>query len=802
MKKTMQKVLAAALAAAAFGVHAGLDLAANGKTGYTIIYSEKEKEAASELKEHLDAITGADFAMRPERAGEIVSGPVIYVGRTGFSEKKKINADKMKREEWFVKNYGRDLVITGGIPRGTLFGVYELLEKKLGCRWLAFDTSIIPKQKVLKLGDVELKGEPSFASRELYDDYHKSATRGPVVRDQSLKFRKRIRSSLNYGTYYAQWADRSLQYYSTETWYYFVNPSKYFSTHPEYFSMNAEGKRYCGWLVAPNKFGGAWQGSNLCVTNPEVVDIVWEKLQEYIAKDRQNRPKEKWPFKYPISQMDRASFICLCPECKKITEREGSESGLLIHFLNQIGERLEKKYPELIIIASAYVSTRFAPKHIKPRKNVMLHWTNLYTVNDCYRPITSKFNAGQLAEYEAWIKRGIPLNLYEYWNMGGGYFDPLRVETCIDAIIVNIPFFYKNGCRSYFAEFGTDYDRQYAQNFAHLQCYVAYQLLKDVYQDPEKLIREFMKGYYGPAEKPMSEFLKILREAVKNESSHMHAYERQRPYCTEAFMRKVWSLLEEARSLTQQGSIYRKHVEMEMLSPIYVILKNRWLIGDHRKLEAFYKSERLRRIGESKIPAFMTKRMMDRLEGDLCAFVNVDLKVPERYRNREVIMLGWPYLKWYSGHNVNSFEADPEAAGGRALISPKPRSVGPGSKSKHTMKSTVKGFTPLDFGVYDSKNKNSLHRHFEGKIPQDEKYHWYRLGQFDLGQHSFVWGFFWTVRCDLSNFHRVADGVENANVWDIWVSAKFTGPAYVPGSKKKNEVYWDQVMLVGRKIKK
>ena len=426
----------------------------------------------------------------------------------------------------------------------------------------------------------------------------------------------------------------------------------------------------------------------------------------------------------------------------------------------------------------------------------MLHWVNLYTINDCFRPITSKFNVGQRAEYEAWVKRGISLNLYEYWNMGGSYFDPPRVETCIDGIIANLPYFYKNGCRGYFAEFSPDYDRQYAQNFAHLQCYVGYQLLKDIHQDPEKLIREFMKGYYGPAEKPMSEFLRILREAVKNESSHMHTFERERPYCTEAFMRKVWSLLEEARRLTAPGSLYRKHVEKEMLAPIYVILKNHWPIGDHDKLLAFYKSERLRRIGESEVPAFMKKRMMDRLEGDLCAFVKVDLKVPEQYRDREVIMLGWPYLRWHSGHNVNAYEADPDAAGGRALI------VSKKLASSHNMKPTRhKDFTPLDFGVYDSKTKSSLHKHFEGKIPADEKYHWYRLGQFDLGRHSFVWGFFWATRCDLSNFYRVADGVRNANVWDVWVSAKFTGPAYVPGSKKKNEVYWDQVMLVGRRKK-
>lgn len=788
MKKTMLKMLLALLTVSALRVHAELELASDGKTQYTIVYSENEREAAFELKEHLDAITGADFAIRPDQDGKAVSGPAIYVGQTGFCRKQEIDVDKLNREEWLVRNYDRDIVVTGGIPRGTLFGVYELLEKKFGCRWLAYDTTIIPKQKTLKLSELDLRGEPSFFSRELWDDFPKAKSLGREVFDRTLKFRKRIRSSLNYGNQ-AYWPDKSLQFYNTHTFYFFVDPNVYFTAHPEYFSMNAEGKR-CRGTVGANQ----WQGANLCLTNPDVVNIAWEKLQEYIAKDRQNLPREKWPLEYPISQMDAVDYLCLCPECRKITEREGSESGLLIHFLNQLGERLEKKYPELRITSLAYVSTRYAPKYIKPRKNVLLSWTNLYTVNDCYRPITSKFNAGQLEEYTAWCKRGIPLAVYEYWNMGDRYFDPPRVETCIDAIIVNLPFFYRNGCRSYFAQFNPDYDRLYAQNFAHLQCYVAYQLLKDIDQDPEKLIREFMTGYYGPAEKPMSEFLRILRDAVKNERCRMRAFERVRPYCTESFMRKVWSLLEEARDLTEPGSIYRRHVEQEMLSPVYVILKNHWPIGDHDKMLEFYKAERMRRINSVNGSDKIKKTKLDRLNGDLCAFIEVDLKVPDRFREKEVIMLGWPYLRWNRGHNIDAYENDAEAAGGRALITKKE------DAPWHDMKQTGrKGFTPLDFGMYDMGTKKGLHKHFQDEIPLDEKYHWYKLGSFDLGQHSFVWGFYWYTRCDLSNYYRVADGIRDANVWDIWVSAKFTGPAYVPGSQKKNEVYWDQVMLVREK---
>jgi hypothetical protein len=34
------------------------------------------------------------------------------------------------------------------------------------------------------------------------------------------------------------------------------------------------------------------------------------------------------------------------------------------------------------------------------------------------------------------------------------------------------------------------------------------------------------------------------------------------------------------------------------------------------------------------------------------------------------------------------------------------------------------------------------------------------------------------------------------NVWEIWVSLKFTGPAYAEGSKLPDRIWWDQVLLV------
>ena len=104
-------------------------LAAEGKTDYSIVFTAREKEAAEELADHLKEITGAVFTLVPEEKWSSSGKPAFYVGDTLFSRKQGVDVKKMNREEWFIKNYGKNIVLTGGIPRGTLYAVYELLEK-------------------------------------------------------------------------------------------------------------------------------------------------------------------------------------------------------------------------------------------------------------------------------------------------------------------------------------------------------------------------------------------------------------------------------------------------------------------------------------------------------------------------------------------------------------------------------------------------------------------------------------------------------------------------------------------------
>lgn len=103
----------------------------------------------------------------------------------------------------------------------------------------------------------------------------------------------------------------------------------------------------------------------------------------------------------------------------------------------------------------------------------------------------------------------------------------------------------------------------------------------------------------------------------------------------------------------------------------------------------------------------------------------------------------------------------------------------------------------MDFRLSNIGSPGSVGINFaKVKIPRDEKYHWYKMdGVIDLNERSCFWGHAWAVQFNTSPIYVLADGIADNNKWECRFSAKFTGPAYVPGSKKENAIWVDYVIL-------
>ena len=183
------------------------------------------------------------------------------------------------------------------------------------------------------------------------------------------------------------------------------------------------------------------------------------------------------------------------------------------------------------------------------------------------------------------------------------------------------------------------------------------------------------------------------------------------------------------------------------------------------------------------------------------AAVEDDLPKPEKFKDipdEDIRIAGTPVANPHPHLNVAIVE-DPDSITGKAM-----RSYGVDEfwhRAEPVLLKRTK-MSPMLFGV--STGGTQVQMSMKGKIPSDEKYHWYKLPRpLELQSRAWFWGQCWAIQFNISSFYLLTDGVTANNVWEYWFSAKFTGPAYNKNSKQPNAVYVDMVVLTrpGAKVR-
>ena len=193
------------------------------------------------------------------------------------------------------------------------------------------------------------------------------------------------------------------------------------------------------------------------------------------------------------------------------------------------------------------------------------------------------------------------------------------------------------------------------------------------------------------------------------------------------------------------------------------------------------------------ISAECQKKDKEQLEKDIAGML-LDIPVPEHLKHcKNIRKFAWPQMQGnYNG--ISKMEVDPDSETGNALVCRVISGSADGSVHDLT-KPFEAGLYPNNFGIYSKSDKRSASL-IKTDVPQDEKYHWYKIKAFDFGPGSFLWGFYWGLNVNLSSAYTAADGLPGFNIWETWLSVKYAGPAYVKDSKQKNGVFLDRVILV------
>lgn len=487
-----------------------LPIIKNGKAS-AVIVTEKNpsvcvKYAVEELNKHIELCTGARLPVITD--AEKYKGNTIHIGKTKLTERFCVSPDSLPPDNWIIRKVGNALLISGGdnksnlnpvsraaVPFGTLYGVYEFLERFMKVRWYWPGSlgTVAPLKKNLILNDINLRGAPSYQTRFCFYAVPKDPD---ISKDETWKWWRRQRWGGIGGS--------PIGMHSFNSW-----PKRFAKTHPEYFAIQTDGK-------AMTKAHSEGSG-HVCMSNPEVLkQTVQDKINYF--------QKYKWARYSPVMPGDsNGLFYCRGAKCQsKVGGRSasGTYSNAVWSYVNKVAAEVQKNSPGRFITCCAYSGYRDVPDFpLLPNVAVTLCFGGSGLPNNIYKPEGKK---EYVAIISSWEKTGANLYAWDYWD------SPRRKKGTNGA-----PAIFPHAIKEYFLlDYGRvkghvielceiDSNGVAGHNWADwiydsLNVYVGMRLLWDINANVDNILNEFYTEFYGPAAPWIKKFYTQMEQAYAN----------------------------------------------------------------------------------------------------------------------------------------------------------------------------------------------------------------------------------------------------------------------------------------------
>jgi len=449
--------------------------------------SPSEKRAAEELQAHFKACTGIELPIvdtPPEgEAPMIVLGCGPVAQGLGVAPK----AEDLGEQGYVIRTVAPHLVIAGTPAAGTMYGVYDFLETHLGVRWHAPGVTKTPALSELPLPERDGLVTPAFLWR------HTSY----AWPGRDAAFLAHQRSNHGSGGADHPYGIQHVHDGRAHSYFWYVSPSEFFDEHPEYFS----------------EIGGERQRdeTQLCLTNPDVLEITTERMLQRMADGPQYR-------QHNFSQRDYYDY-CECDPCRAMNEQYGTDGGTQFWFVNQLAERTAKVYPDKLIGTLAYMYTEEPPKDLVMHPNVAVWLCHMFPSCDSHPIATCPHDANYKRRAIAWSKICSHLYIWHYCVDFAHYYNPF---PNFHAMAQDMRFYKDIRVEGiYLQAMGHSGG---GGEFSLLRPYYGMKLLWDPNQDADAVMRDFLQGYYGAAWKPIYQYIKLLQAKVDDDDIHMHLY--------------------------------------------------------------------------------------------------------------------------------------------------------------------------------------------------------------------------------------------------------------------------------------
>ena len=515
-----------------------------------------EMSAAKELAGELGKCLEKKIEIVSESATR--DGVGLFVGATKAAKAARSGADgtgcrPYQVDEVFLKSVDGGVVMDGDPARAPLYAVDLYLEKYCGVRWWTSDAATYPKLDAAPVKDISLSYAPQFKFRETYyldgfDPLFKVRSKGNFtsLTRYLLTDIKFIPPELggNHRLYFFK--GRHSAYHS---FFEVLPPNVYFEKHPEWYSL-VKGKR---------------EPKQLCLANAEM-------KAEYIKETLKRLREDSSVDFIQVSQNDWHGY-CTCDKCKAMMEEDGgAPSGPYLRFANEVAEAVEKEFPNVRIDTFAYQFTRRAPTKTRPRHNVVVRLCDIEC--DFARPLVEPLppHKADFAKDLADWRRVAGGNLF-IWDYLANFHNYMMPHPNIGSIAPNIRLFADNGAVGVFEQGDALCS---AGTFATLRHYVTAHLLWDPKDDENRLMDEFLNGYYGTAAAPiLKKFIAVIEAGPRKTKQIVKCGHKGAPFLGAGDKLEAARLMDEAvAAAAKDGEPFASRVRRERLSIDHMMLLN------------------------------------------------------------------------------------------------------------------------------------------------------------------------------------------------------------------------------------
>jgi len=492
-------------------------LAKGGNSLYRIVVPEhptsSEEKAALLLQDYLIRISGAVLPIIKSNQSTSVYEIVLGQNERLDELSRPINLNTLKEDGFLIRTDSTRLIIAGGNEKGTLYGVYTFLESYLGCRLYSPKVKIVPKMDSIGLGVIEDLQVPVIGFR----DTHYKVTWDA----EYIDWHKLDHDEKGGRPEWGMWV---------HTFNALLPPDIHYTAHPEYYA-EVRGKRI---------------PTQTCLSNPEVLSISIQNLRRIIAKN----PGARY---WSVSQNDNKDY-CTCSQCKAIDDEEGSPSGSIIRFVNQVA----KEFPDKMISTLAYEYGRHAPRTLRPAENVNIMLCSIEAFRD--KPLTEDTaSADFVQDLKDWGRIAKDIIIWDYVIQFPNLLSPF---PNLHVLQPNLQFFAAHGVNSMFEQG----NREVGGEFAELRAYMISKLMWNPNLNADSLMNDFLRGYYGAAGGLIKKYIDLMRDALLKSGKPLRIFgspnEASTSYLTPELMTQYNALFDAAEKAVADSAVILERVRI------------------------------------------------------------------------------------------------------------------------------------------------------------------------------------------------------------------------------------------------